>query len=156
MKFANDGNNGCDRNLYVDYIEVCGTRIQSESGSVKQNTNWTNGDKQILFTNGDNDYGNLGCPVARVNDHLIESAVDAGERYGEFLTYPNPATDQLTIEGTKTYQLAIYDLHGRLVLQQERLSGVSTINTSELYRGVYLIQLQSDQNRPVYQRVMIE
>ena len=64
VHFTNDQNAGCDYNLYVDYIDVCGQRIQSEAGRVVQTANWTNGDKQVLFTNGNNNYGNPGCATA--------------------------------------------------------------------------------------------
>ena len=67
VKFTNNQSSPCDRNLYVDYIEVCGTRIQSESASVVQTSDWTNGDKQVLFTDGNNNYGNPGCGSARTS-----------------------------------------------------------------------------------------
>ena len=61
VHFVNDQAEGCDRNLTIDYVEACGQRIESESDQVAQSADWTNGDQQVLFTNGSNRYGNLDC-----------------------------------------------------------------------------------------------
>ena len=48
VEHYNDGNNGCDRNLFVDYLEVDGNRLQTES--VADRTGCGNG--QWLWCNG--------------------------------------------------------------------------------------------------------
>ena len=77
VHFTNDGNEGCDRNLSVDYVDVCGRRIQSESSEVVQSTNWTNGDRQILFTDGNNNYGNPGCQTTASGGSIVIRAKSA-------------------------------------------------------------------------------
>ena len=70
-----------------------------------------------------------------------------------FRTYPNPASEQLTVEGSENYQLTLYDMTGRAVLQRDQLRGVSTIDVRHLRTGIYLIRLrdgeQPEERRPI-------
>ena len=158
VKFTNNQSSPCDRNLYVDYLDACGTRIQSESSAVVQTSDWTNGDKQILFTNGNNNYGNPGCGSARTSSTgtklLAEPA--ASERSEVFSAYPNPATDQLTVAGGDDYQVTLYDLTGRKVMQHSHLKGRVHLEVGSLRPGMYLMRIYDSKNREVHQRIMIE
>ena len=158
VKFTNNQSSPCDRNLYLDYIEVCGTRIQSESSSVVQTSDWTNGDKQVLFTDGDNNYGNPGCGSARTSStgtKLVAEPV-ASEWNEVFNLYPNPATDQLTVEGGEDYQVTLYDLTGRKVMQHDHLKGASQLNISHVRPGLYVVKMRDGEQREVRQRIVIE
>ena len=157
VKFTNNQSSPCDRNLYLDYIEVCGTRIQSESASVVQTSNWTNGDKQVLFTDGDNNYGNLGCGSARTSSTSTKLVAEpvAGEWGEVFNLYPNPATDQLTVEGGDDYQVTLYDLTGRKVMQHDHLKGASQLNISHVLPGVYILKM-NDSEHELRQRVIVK
>ena len=75
-----------------------------------------------------------------------------------FRTYPNPADEQLTIEaaGQEDYQIIMYDLSGRRVLQRDQLSSQATLDVSGLRPGVYLIKLRNGEQPEVRQRVLIE
>ncbi len=62
--------------------------------------------------------------------------------------YPNPATDQLTIElngNNTTAELTILDLLGNVVYTTT-ISGVETINVGNLTAGVYIARLDSNGN----------
>lgn len=59
--------------------------------------------------------------------------------------FPNPAQDKITIttsaEGKKTLQ--IFNILGKLVHQLEFEGNYTTVNTSDLQRGLYLVRLES-------------
>ena len=62
----------------------------------------------------------------------------------ELSIYPNPATENLTIE-TRNWQgreLMLLDATGRVILQQSLDSSSSKMNTRHLPRGVYVVVLQ--------------
>ncbi|WP_310993366.1 T9SS type A sorting domain-containing protein [Aequorivita marina] len=64
----------------------------------------------------------------------------------EFNLYPNPATDQLTLElndATSTYQIDVFDVLGKRVISTE-IQKVGTINVSALAPGTYVLKLNSD------------
>ncbi len=158
VKFTNNQSSPCDRNLYVDYIEACGTRIQSENSSVVQTSNWTNGDKQVLFTDGNNNYGNPGCGSARTGSTGTKLVVEPTDsEWGEaFSLYPNPATDQLTVAGGEDYQVTLYDLSGRKVMQHNHLKGASQLDISHVRPGLYVAKLRDGEQHELRQRIIIE
>ena len=74
--------------------------------------------------------------------------------------YPNPATDQVTLsyQGQATLQeLTIVDLNGKLVKRVDlrNFSNAQTIQTSELAKGVYFLQIQSNKNT-IVQKLIIK
>ena len=158
VKFTNNQSSPCDRNLYLDYIEVCGKRIQSESSSVVQTSDWTNGDKQVLFTDGNNNYGNPGCGSARTSSTGTKLVAEpAASEWGEvFNLYPNPATDQLTVEGGEDYQVTLYDLTGRKVMQHDHLKGSLQLNISHVRPGLYVVKMRDGEQHEVSQRIVVE
>ena len=62
-----------------------------------------------------------------------------------FDLYPNPGQNQLTISGNATrWNYTIYSLEGRTVQQGRAFARQKTINTSDLPRGVYVIEVMTD------------
>ena len=64
--------------------------------------------------------------------------------------YPNPASDVIRIKNNSNINLegiTIYDMNGRIVIQHKVTdnSPNQTINISELYSGVYMVQIYSNQ-----------
>lgn len=156
VKFTNNVSSPCDRNLYVDYVDVCGQRIQSESGAVTQNTSWSNGDKQVLFTDGDNNYGNPGCSNARTAATATKQP-GVEEVATGFTVYPNPATaDEVTVVGSGQYNVSIYDAQGKQVYRGERLVGVQRIKTGALLDGLYMVKMHDlESNRVKMTKLII-
>ena len=73
-----------------------------------------------------------------------------------FRTYPNPASAQLTVEGSEDYQVDLYDLTGRTVMQHGHLQGKVNLDISHLHPALYVVKV-SDGTRPQFrQRVVIE
>ena len=159
VKFTNNQSSPCDRNLYVDYIDACGTRIQSESSSVVQTSDWTNGDKQVLVHQWQQQhYGNPGCGSARTSSTPTKLVVEpaANEQSEVFSAYPNPATDQLTVEGSENYQVELYNLSGQLLMQHSQLTGKVQLEVGSLRSGMYLMRIRDSKSQEVHQRIMIK
>ena len=82
-----------------------------------------------------------------VTDHFeIDSDVSLAEQLGVSLSYfPNPATNQLTVEckENRTLKLEIMDLQGRL-LESKKLKSTETstqFEVSGLAEGTYLLRI---------------
>lgn len=63
----------------------------------------------------------------------------------EFAVYPNPVLDELRIQlppSISEYQIRIYDLQGRLMQQEVKVSGTSSVNVSGLNSGIYNLTVE--------------
>jgi hypothetical protein len=65
--------------------------------------------------------------------------------------YPNPAVSYITFEITKdpnkTFTLQIYSFLGRKVKDVPEMTDKTTVNLSELPRGLYTFQLKNEEGR---------
>lgn len=64
-----------------------------------------------------------------------------------FSVYPNPANDVVqikSVDGSIASQAAIYDLSGKLLLQQKLSGGEDAIATSSLTSGLYLLTIRDN------------
>jgi hypothetical protein len=69
--------------------------------------------------------------------------------------FPNPASHNLSINGiTKSSIINIYDGYGKLVLEKESCSN-TTLNISELQKGVYTLVVIDDSNNKSFMKVAI-
>ena len=75
-----------------------------------------------------------------------------------FRSYPNPAHAQLMIEAedSEEYQVTLYDMTGRLMIQHDHLKGKTELDIRHLRSGLYLLKLRDSQQQEVRQRVVIE
>ena len=156
VRFTNDGitSGGCDKNLIVDKITVCGTVLQAES--VTRNGC---GSEEWLYCSGNFDFGTVGCGSARVATGKVtkEGVAETSGEWGSLLkTYPNPASGKLTVEGTADYQVTLYDLGGRSVMQHDHLKGMRQLDIRHLRPGMYVVKLRDHEQREVRQRIIIE
>lgn len=70
--------------------------------------------------------------------------------------YPNPARDHFTIKLDEEAKVILYDVSGRIVLEQD-IQSSSRINTSGLASGVYLVHITlSAQGQQTTQRLIIK
>ncbi|MBT3747474.1 MAG: T9SS type A sorting domain-containing protein [Bacteroidetes bacterium] len=60
------------------------------------------------------------------------------------LVYPNPARNQFTIDGVILGKIKVINLEGQIVLDQ-KITGKTTIQTTGLDAGVYIIQIDSEE-----------
>ncbi|CAN5548176.1 hypothetical protein BH11BAC5_BH11BAC5_51170 [soil metagenome] len=82
--------------------------------------------------------------AARTADNLSLTSVKeiAGSQL-KFTVYPNPAADYLTVSypGDQVKGLKIFDIGGRMMIEQANFSGSKKLDISQLKKGVYLLQL---------------
>ena len=167
VHFINDefrpGQEGCeDRNLTVDYLEVCGTRYQTEEVAT-ETANCCLYDKEKLYTHGNFDFGSLGCHEASSSNVglLVRAKGSTGAvsgSWGEgegFEAYPNPATELLNVVGSNDYEAVLYDLVGRVTLRHTHLQGQVQIDVSHIRPGVYTLELHDAQHH-YQQKIIIE
>ncbi|NOQ23944.1 MAG: T9SS type A sorting domain-containing protein [Bacteroidales bacterium] len=59
--------------------------------------------------------------------------------------YPNPTSDYLSIEAItdqqKEFQINLYDLSGKLILQKDFFTGKETINMKEFQPAIYILKI---------------
>jgi len=65
------------------------------------------------------------------------------------IVFPNPATNYITVKGTTESIITISDLSGGIIYKQVMSGESSTINVSSYASGVYLISVETGNNRTV-------
>ncbi len=160
VHFTNNNPRGdcADKNLEVDYIRVCGTTYQTETAAVK-----TSGcclaNKSKLYANGKFDFGTVGCgtsAVARSNVQVPGGDLEFTPSEVPFQVYPNPASEQLIVQGSEEYAVALYDMSGRKVMQLNHLKGKASLDISHLHSGVYVINISDGDHPQMQQRIVIQ
>ena len=76
-----------------------------------------------------------GIPVINNNNNL--------------LVYPNPATNNVTIENSQKAIIDILNIQGQTILQQTTHQGKTNIDISSLAKGVYILRLFSNEKTEV-------
>ena len=77
--------------------------------------------------------------------------------------YPNPATDYVKLEVYSSINdeasITVYDLSGRAVIRKAMVltAGENTVSleTAELSKGIYMLEIATGENGSVKQRLMI-
>ena len=145
-----DGKPCEDSNLTVDYLEVCGTRYQTEEVATKSTTDCCPWDADKLYNNGSLTFGTLNCVGA--SENLTRRSLPSQS----LRAYPNPASQLLTVRGGQDYGIILYDLTGRPVMRYPHLRGQATLDISPLRPGIYLLESLDTEGETVQQRVIIE
>lgn len=67
---------------------------------------------------------------------------------GELTLFPNPTNNILNIafEQENEYQIQVYDISGKLVLQKELSRGETQLKVTELKSGLYILRAQSNES----------
>jgi hypothetical protein len=63
--------------------------------------------------------------------------------------YPNPATNNVWIETKSEASFAIYDLHGKQLVQKELNAGKSSIDISGFQSGMYMTVIQNNETKVI-------
>ena len=82
----------------------------------------------------------MGCANS-VNQPIIHNS--------EFIIYPNPANDNITIENTSSTtnqdeMISIYNIQGQLLLQQLMQQQKAEINVSGFAGGIYILKIKTE------------
>ncbi|MDD2345267.1 MAG: T9SS type A sorting domain-containing protein [Bacteroidales bacterium] len=87
----------------------------------------------------------------------IDAAINETNQNFNVLVYPNPAKMLLNIrfEEANSYQLAMYSMDGRLVINEKATNAQHAINVASLNKGIYLLKI-SDENRSKVVKVVIQ
>ncbi|MCM5661447.1 glycoside hydrolase family 9 protein [Galbibacter mesophilus] len=152
VHFTNNDNpeTGCsDKNLTVDWIEVCGNRLQTETEAT-ENSDCCQSVPDKLFTNGNFDFGSRSCNAssARSSSETTEEVLvleNEEETIADgIFMYPNPVKDGvLTISSEDRIHVTIYDLSGKPAISQENVNGEQALNVSKLNPGIYIVTVIS-------------
>ena len=77
-------------------------------------------------------------------------------RNSKIMVYPNPARSYITISNLKgVNELVLFDVTGRMVLQQKTAQAQLTINTGHLAPGIYELMIVNNQGERTTQKVQI-
>ncbi len=98
---------------------------------------WPLANAQALITYITNRGGVAQACVASVNETKKE----------ELVSYPNPATNQVTVETNieENYIISIKNINGQVVLNQKSEGSLSvTLDVNQLSKGVYMLEVQSE------------
>lgn len=68
--------------------------------------------------------------------------------------YPNPANDKLTINGLKNANISLISTSGNTVLSRSNFSG-STIDISNITKGVYILDIKTNNNKSLRKKIII-
>ncbi|CAH0998702.1 hypothetical protein LEM8419_00048 [Neolewinella maritima] len=94
-------------------------------------------------------------PQAQASAPVVQSASET-QRAPAIQLYPNPVTDQLTVESPYAHQLSLHDISGRTVYQRDYPEGIHRVNVNDLSHGVYIVRLVASGQRPVSRRIVVE
>jgi hypothetical protein len=74
----------------------------------------------------------------------VQAGVKEYDKSVNISIYPNPCKDELNINTEAYSNLKINDISGRLIINQKLEKGINKINTSDLSKGVYLINISTE------------
>jgi hypothetical protein len=112
---------------------------ENESFKVRFRFNGTNmteeADKKVIFNN--------------ISISAVDKNVLSAEKYQEELQslsiFPNPAKDRIKIVSTSAIdKVLVYNIFGKLVYKSPKKSNNSTVDISNLSKGIYLVKVFSD------------
>jgi PKD repeat protein len=74
----------------------------------------------------------------------ITGLIEAMDMKYNIKIYPNPATDDLTIETPERATIEIYNIEGQIIKSFSAGDNTTTIDVSTLARGMYFVKMKSD------------
>ncbi len=90
--------------------------------------------------------GSLNIFVAKINNSPL--SVPTFESFTNILIYPNPATQQITVESSNALKvIELQDMSGRLITKKNVAGEKTNINVSNLNKGVYFVKVVDNQNK---------
>ena len=109
-----------------------------ESGAVNI-TNYTGQHFYIAFVYTSTDEVAAAWQIDEVKV-FVQGTVSVAEKpEAKFVVSPNPASDNVRFELAAEAQVALYDLSGRMVMEQRMSAGASTLGVTALENGVYFL-----------------
>ena len=81
---------------------------------------------------------------------------------GDFIFYPNPVSDGVTVSlknnTNSISNIAVYDVLGKLIFTQKPASAITaeTIDLSSVSKGMYLLEVTTDNNLKVIKKLIVK
>lgn len=77
----------------------------------------------------------------------ITRAVGIEEDWADGIAlFPNPASTTVTLSGVAGHRLQIFDLTGKMVMNQEKISDNQSVDISSLSEGLYIVRISDGKN----------
>jgi len=73
--------------------------------------------------------------------------------------FPNPASSEVTLKLAnfeQPIQIAIFNVNGQLVFEKEAISNSLNLNIKEFERGIYFVNISSEQQPIIWKKLVIE
>lgn len=137
--FSTSGGTAFTKNIVIPTTTIGSYRMRIKAysqGNANSCGTFANGeveDYTIKITSNSSARIASNLPVVLVNETL-----------GNQLTiYPNPAADQLTVSyfGEEVKDLKIFDMTGKMIIEDVNFSNIKKLNISKLQKGMYVLQL---------------
>ncbi len=163
----NIGNNGFYEYVLPEKVAVSGTyyvgwkQSSSDRLNIGFDKNIDNKDKIFykLSTTWQNTgfEGSLMMRPVFVSDKDILLSVNNNVWDPSISIYPNPASDivNIKIEDSEISSYELYDMQGKIVLQNFVNDNQATLNVNSLTNGLYIISLRNEQNQAVQKKISI-
>ena len=108
---------------------------------------WSDNESADLFV-AQVDFDSLGNPDSNISYLLAVPPWPVGVNESganSIEVYPNPTSDNLTVKTAidGAWNIVLYDVNAKLVLQQNELAPTASVDISELPTGTYLLQLSN-------------
>ena len=163
----NIGNNGFFDYILPEKVAVSGTYYVGwkQSTSTRLNIGFDKNidNKDKIFYKLSSSWQNTGFegslmmrPVF-VSDKDLAMSLKENDWNPTLNVYPNPATDMVNIQvqdGNAT-SFEIYDMQGKIVLQDIVNSNNTSLNVSSLSNGLYILSLRNEQNQAIQKKISI-
>ncbi len=94
---------------------------------------------------------------ARIGGNSLTSSVEKPKQ-PSFRFYPNPTTGISYVElpSATIYEISVRDLLGREILRKSNLQGKTELNLSGFPKGIYFLQVQTEQGEFFREKVLFE
>jgi hypothetical protein len=129
---------------HVKIIDVIGI-IEPEFASLDSFGNIINDPYPTPFPSGGFDLDAVGVihqkPLNTTEDEIL------------FVVSPNPFQDQINIQLNQEATIRIYDLQGKLIVEKRHVVQ-ETIDASELYSGIYILQFETENSNVIISRII--
>ena len=109
----------------------------------QETTNTTTSLRSVYFTDAINGYV-VGLNGLILKKGINTSVSDIENTDNKVIIYPDPASDNITVEGTQKAVVEILNLQGQLIKSVAANESRTTINISDIEKGMYIIEVKTD------------
>lgn len=69
--------------------------------------------------------------------------------------YPNPATNQITIESSEIKKIQILNMSGQVIFESSKVDDKTSIDISKYSKGIYVVKMDAE-NETLYEKIVVE